>query len=87
MNRDGVFSYLNDCSNDYAAINISFDDVDNALRQAKLGKSCGVDGLAAAHFIYASNCAKIYLSILFTSCIPHGYLPDSLMKSAIIPII
>ena len=60
MNRDGVFSYLNDCSNDYAAINISVDDVDNALRQAKLGKSFGVDGLAAEHYIYVSNCAKVY---------------------------
>ena len=66
------------------AINISVNDVDNALRQAKLGKSCGVDGLAAEHFIYASNYAKVYLSILFTSFISHGYLPDSLMKSAII---
>ena len=85
VNREGVFSYLNDCSNDYAAINISVAD-DNALRQAKLVQSCAVDGLAAEHFIYASNCSKVYLSILFKSFISHGYLPDSLMKSAIIPI-
>ena len=85
--RDKVSSYLNDDSNNYAPIHISIDDVEKAPRQAKLGKSCGVDGLAAEHFIYASNCAKIYLSILFASVISLGYLHNSLMKSTTILII
>ena len=37
--------------------------------------------------IYAGNYVKVYLSILFTSFISHGYLPDGCMKSAIIPLI
>ena len=45
-----------------------------------LGKSCGIDGLADEHLKYASNCANVCLSILFSSFISHGYLPDSLMK-------
>ena len=28
-------------------------DIFNALKNAKTGKACGVDGLAAEHFIYA----------------------------------
>ena len=32
-------------------------------------------------------CAERYLSIVFTSFISQGYLPDGLMKSAIIPMI
>ena len=79
--RDKVSSYLND-SNNYAPIHISLDDVEKAPRQAKLGKTCGVN----KQFIYASNCAKVYLSILFTSLISHGYLHDSLMKSTTILI-
>ena len=43
--------------------------------------------IASRASCYASNCAKVYLSILFTSFISHGYLPDRLMESAIIPTI
>ena len=75
------------CSSEYSAISISVDDVSNGLKLVKLGKSCGVDGLPAEHFIYAGNYVKVYLSILFTSFISHGYLPDAFMKSAIIPLI
>ena len=57
------------------------------VKLVKLGKSCGVDGLSAEHFMYAGNYVKAYLSILFTSFISHGYLPDGFMKSAIIPLI
>ena len=87
IDKDRVLSYLDDCSSDYSAISISVDDVCNGLKHVKLGKSCGVDELSAEHFIYAGNYLKIYLSILFTSFISHGYLPDSFMKSAIIPLI
>ena len=51
-----------------------------------LNKSCGVDGLSAEHFIYAGDYVKVYLSILFTYFISHGYVPNSFMKSAIIPL-
>ena len=86
---DRVLSYLDDCSSDYFAISLSVDDICNGLKHVKLhvGKSCGVDELSAEHFIYAGNYLKIYLSILFTSFISHGYLPDSFMKSAIIILI
>ena len=82
-----MLSYLNDCSSEYSAISISVDDVSNGLKLVKIGKSCGVDGLSAEHFIYAGNYVKVYLSILFTSFISHGYLPDGFMKAAIIPLI
>ena len=87
IDKDRVLSYLNDCSSEYSAISISVDDVSNGLKLVKLGKSGGVDRLSAEHFIYAGNYVKVYLSILFTSFISHGYLPDGFMKSAIIPFI
>ena len=43
-----------------------------------------MDVLVAEHFIYAGNFTKVYLSILFTSFISHGHLPDSFMNSAIV---
>ena len=87
IDKDRVLSYLNDCSSEYSAISISVDDVINGLKLVKLCKSCGVDGLSAEHFIYAGKYVKVYLSILFTSFISHGYLPDGFMKSVIIPLI
>ena len=38
-------------------------DIFNALKNAKTGKACGVDGLAAKHFIYAI--IHVHLSLLF----------------------
>ena len=66
-----LLSYLNDCSSEYFAISMSVDDVSNGLKLVKLGKSCGVDGLSAEHFIYAGKYVKVYLSILYTSFISH----------------
>ena len=87
VDKDRVLFYLNDCSNEYSVISISVDNVSNGIKHVKLVKSCGVDGLSAEHFIYAGNYVKVYLSILFTSFISHGYLPNSFMKSAIIHLI
>ena len=36
----------------------------NALKNAKTGKACGVDGLAAEHFIYADAIIHIYTFII-----------------------
>ena len=62
-------------------------DIFNALKNAKTGKACGVDGLAAEHFIYADAIIHIHLSLLFNCFISHGYLPRDFMKTAIVPII
>ena len=68
---------------------IAFSPVDifNALKNTKTGKACGVDGLAAEHFIYAYKIIHVYLSLLFNCFISHGYLPRDFMKTAIVPII
>ena len=51
-------------------------DIFNALKSTKTGKACGVDGLAAEHFIHASPIIHVYLSMLFNCFITHGYLPE-----------
>ena len=62
-------------------------DILNALKNAKTGKACGVDRLAAEHFIYADAIVHIHLSLLFNYFISYGYLPRDFMKTAIVPII
>ena len=54
--------------------------VKEALKSAKLGKACGHDGLAAEHFIFADGSICVYLSMLYTSMLSHGYLPEEFMK-------
>ena len=62
-------------------------DIFNAFKNAKTGKACGVDELAAEHFIFVDAIIHVHLSLLFNCFISHGYLPREFMKTAIVPII
>ena len=62
-------------------------DINVALHSLKRGKSCGVDGLAAEHFMFAHRITHVFLSLLFNTFILHGYLPAVFMKTAMVPII
>ena len=66
---------------------ITAPDVRECLKTIKLGKAAGLDGLAAEHFVFSHSIISVHLSLLFTSILIHGYLPASLMKSAIVPIL
>ena len=66
---------------------ITAPDVRECLKTIKLGKAAGLDGLAAEHFVFSHSIICVHLSLLFTSILIHGYLPESLMKSAIVPIL
>ena len=59
----------------------------DALKNIQCGKSCGVDGISAEHFVFANSRIHVLLSLLFSAFITHGYLPDMFMKTAIVPII
>ena len=52
-----------------------FIDIFNALKNAKTGKACGVDGRVTEDFIYADAVVHAYLSLLFNYFISHGNLP------------
>ena len=80
--KTSVTSTLSSIENE--SIEIRPLDIVNALKSVNKGKACGVDGLAAEHFIYADH---VILSILFNCFISHGYLPSEFMKTAIVPII
>ena len=61
--------------------------LNSALKSLKRSKACGVDGLAAEHFIYAHSITHVFLSLLFNDFIRHGHLPTDFKKTAIVPII
>ena len=58
-----------------------------AIDKLKPGKSCGNDGLAAEHFKYSDSRINVLLSLFYSSCIIHGYLPNDFMKTVIVPLV
>ena len=59
----------------------------DALKNIKCGKSSGIDGISAEHFVFAHSRIHVVLSLLFSAFVMHGYLPSMFMKTAIVPII
>ena len=65
---------------------ITVQDVLNAVTHLKLGKSDGSEGLFSDHFINGTRKLYVFLSILFTLFLCHGFSPDSMILGTIIPI-
>ena len=65
----------------------TLDDVASALSDLKKGKSKGQDGLSSEHYLYADKRIYVYLQLLFNAMMCHGYVPEELMSSVVIPIV
>ena len=70
-----------------SSITITPFNILDALKSIKCGKSSGVDGISAEHFVFAHSRIHVLLSLLFSAFITHSYLPNMFMKTAIVPII
>ena len=55
--------------------------------RAKKGKTAGKDSIYDEHYVYAHDRVSVLLSMGFNAVFIHGYIPDSLMDTMIIPII
>ena len=66
---------------------ITASDVLNSLKETKLGKCAGIDGLAVEHFIHSHVSITVHLLLLFSCMLSHGFLPDAFMRTSIIPIL
>ena len=69
------------------SITITPFNIVNALKNIKCGKSSGIDGISAEHFVFAHSRIHVLLSLLFSVFVMHGYLPSMFMKTAIVPTI
>ena len=58
-----------------------------SLKEIKLGKSAGIDGLATEHFVYSHSSISVHLALLSTCMLNHGHVPTAFMKTSIIPIL
>ena len=63
------------------------EDICSAINKLKSGKSAGVDGIQSEHLKYCDEKINLYFCNLFNCMLKHGFLPDTFMKTIIVPII
>jgi len=66
---------------------ITIDDVKMALKQLKKNKSAGPNGIYAESLLYAGNRICVHLSLLYTVCVKHCYLPNACIESILLPLV
>jgi exonuclease III len=71
----------------YIPVQITSEQVADAIKNMKRGKSPGHDGLSIEHLQYAGGHIARLLSMLYTLCIRHAYLPSDLTKTIVIPLV
>ena len=84
-NKPVVEDYVNNNCNTYDPF--VMDDVLSAIQGLKKGKTPGSDGLSGEHFIYAHDSLYVHILILINAMLVHGFLPDDLMTTIIIPLL
>jgi hypothetical protein len=65
---------------------ITVSEVYNAIHRLHTGKSDGTAGLMSDHFVNAGSELCVHISMLLTGLLSHGFVPDDLLVSTIIPI-
>jgi len=87
--RDSLLHRITDVSRGSGGVTISIQDVAEACTKQKYGKAVGLDGIAMEAFIYGGTQATraSMTCMLFNMFIKCGYVPNSFMKSIIIPLV
>ena len=76
------------CMNDkcHSSHEISSADVQRAVHRLKLHKHDGDYAIFSNNLIYGSPTLYMYLSLILSSMMRHGYVPDEMLLSTLIPI-
>ena len=61
--------------------------VSSICSKLERGKSPGPDSLPGEAFKFANNKLYVLLSLCFTACFVHGFLPDRMIESMIVPLV
>ena len=68
-------------------MSVSTEEVTETIGKLKKGKSCGPDGICAEALKAAHRKVYVLLSLCFSLCMSHGYIPQPLIETTIVPII
>ena len=56
------------------------EEVERAVRELVVNKSCGIDGIYSEHMLYSSYVLFRLLALCMSSFLVHGFLPDRLLS-------
>ena len=62
-------------------------DVSKIIGELKYGKASGSDGICAEYLKFAHDKLSILMSLCFSTCLSHGYLPPHMIETTIVPIV
>ena len=66
---------------------ISISEISHAISKLPVDKSAGYDDLSSEHFKYASARLHVMLALSMSAMLVHGYLPENLMRTFIVPLV
>ena len=66
---------------------VSAKSITEIMSKLECAKSAGPDGISAECFKFSDTKIHVLLSLLFSMCLSHGYLPSALIKTRIVPIV
>ena len=81
-----ISCYIDSISYDDTII-VNSNEVTDALNKLKGGKSSDLDGISAEHLIYFKERLVKTLCMFFTSLLVHGYMPQAMIKSVLVPVV
>ena len=65
---------------------VSTNDIHRAIAKLKYDKQDGNSGFSTSHLIYGGEKLLVFIALLFSSMLIHGYTPKGMLLSVIIPI-
>ena len=75
------------CNNEHLLdTEICVEEIENALKTIKLGKSGGLDSLSFEHVVYGGEMLKIWMKKIFNRILTLEELPDCLKEGLVVPI-
>ena len=83
--KDDVLNQLDNIDTNTAAFSVQ--EVMNSINELSSGRSSGCDELNAEHFKFAGIPCAAHLSLCFSMMISHKFLPPSLSKVILNPIV
>ena len=66
---------------------VTTNEVAKVIKSLKRGKAVGPDNVAAEALMHSTNILHYLLGVCFSAMLIHGYLPQGLMDTNIIPLL
>ena len=86
---DGIYNEL--CNDDSIVYEPSMattvQEMASIINDLPNNKSAGPDGISSEHFKYAGVKLRVFLSLLISAILVHGYVPEEMLTSVIIPLV